>query len=60
MKHKTTSEGGLQLELEAAEVNIFRHLVERASFIDTPPLEQAAILRLADQILAVLSQSESA
>lgn len=59
MKHQTTSGGGLQLEFDSKEVSIFRHLVERAAFIDTPPQEQEAILRLADQILAALGQSGS-
>ena len=51
MMFEKTKDGGLKLELEAAEVEIFRYLVERAAFIDTPPEKQDAILSMADQIL---------
>lgn len=43
--------GGLTLRLDAREVTVFRHLVERASFLDTPPEVQDDILRLADELL---------
>ena len=54
MKHEKTSEGGLKLELNAREAKLLRYLAERATFVDTPPEEQANILRLAEQILSAL------
>ena len=58
MKHQIKPDGGLKLELDAAEVKTFRYLVERAAFIDTPPQEQDAILSLADLFLVALGQSK--
>ncbi len=54
MKHERTPEGGLKLELDDRETVLLRHLVERATFIDTPPEKQDAILRLGEQILTAL------
>ncbi len=54
MKHARTPDGGLKLELDAREAMLLRHLVERATFIDTPPEKQDAILRLGEQILSAL------
>ena len=56
MKHAMTSDGHLRLELDPRETKLLRYLAERATFVDTPPEEQSAILRLAEQILAVLGQ----
>jgi len=56
MKHEMTPEGHLKLELNARETLLLRYLAERATFVDTPPAEQSAILRLAEQILAALGQ----
>jgi hypothetical protein len=54
MKHERTSEGGLRLELNAREAKVLKYLAERATFVDTPPEEQANILKLAEQILSAL------
>jgi hypothetical protein len=51
MKCKPTADGGLRLEIEASETAVFRYLVERASFLDTPPDQQEAILRMVERIL---------
>jgi len=56
MKQERTPEGGLKLELNARETRLLRYLAERASFVDTPPEEQSAILRLAEQILSALGE----
>jgi hypothetical protein len=56
MKHELTADGHLKLELNARETLLLRYLAERATFVDTPPEQQSAILRLAEQILAVLGQ----
>lgn len=40
--------------MDAGEAAVFRHLVERASFQDTPPEVQDDILRMADVILKTL------
>ncbi len=57
MKCTHTPEVGMRLELDPREATVFRHLVERASFLDTPPEEQAAIFRMAEHILAELGKS---
>ncbi len=57
MKCSQNPEGGMRLELEPQEVAVFRHLVERASFIDTLPADQTAIFQMAEQILAELGRS---
>jgi hypothetical protein len=59
MKHEKTTGGGLKLELDAQEARLLRYLAERATFVDTPPEEQEAILQLAEQILAALGQKPS-
>jgi len=59
MKHERTPQGGLKLELDAREARLMRYLAERATFVDTPPEEQEAILQLAEQILAALGQKPS-
>ena len=56
MKHEMTPEGHLRLELDAREMRLLKYLAERATFVDTPPEEQSAILRLAEQILAALGE----
>ena len=56
MKHERTPAGGLKLELDAREARLMKLLAERATFVDTPPEEQDAILRLAEQILAALGE----
>jgi len=56
MKHERTPEGGLKLEFNAREAQLLKYLAERASFVDTPPEEQSAILRLAEQILLALGE----
>jgi hypothetical protein len=56
MKHEITPEGHLKLELNARERQLLKYLAERATFVDTPPEEQSAILRLAEQILAALGE----
>ncbi|HEV8375600.1 MAG TPA: hypothetical protein VGR38_05120 [Candidatus Polarisedimenticolia bacterium] len=58
MKHERTAQGGLRMELDAREATLLRYLAERATFIDTPPEEQAHILRLAEQILQALGQKD--
>ncbi len=57
MKCTHTPEGGMRLELDPQEATVFRHLVERASFIDTLPEDQSAIFRMAEEILAELGKS---
>ena len=37
---------------------MFRHLVERASFLDTPPDQQDAIARMAERILKELGEKQ--
>ncbi|MGD8377510.1 MAG: hypothetical protein PVF68_15365 [Acidobacteriota bacterium] len=54
MRCERRTDGGLRLELDAGETAVFRHLVERASFQDTPPEVQDDILRMADVILKTL------
>ena len=57
MKCTHTPEGDMRLELDPREATVFRHLVERASFLDTPPEEQTAIFGMAEQILEELGKS---
>ncbi len=54
MKCGRTPEGGLELALDPREAVVFRHLVERASFLDTPPEQQDAIAGMAERILKKL------
>ena len=56
MKHEMTRDGHLKLELNPRETLLLRYLAERATFVDTPPEEQSAILRLAEEILSALGQ----
>ena len=56
MKCGRTPEGGLDLALDPREAVVFRHLVERASFLDTPPDQQDAIARMAGRILKELGE----
>lgn len=56
MRHERTSGGGLKLELDAREAKLLKLLAERATFVDTPPEEQDAIFRLAEQILGALGE----
>ena len=55
MRLERTPEDGLKLELNRQEAELFQHMVERATFIDTPPEHQVEILRLAEKILAALT-----
>ncbi len=57
MKCTRTPDGGLRLELDPREAIVFGYLVERASFLDTPPEEQNAILQMAEQILTELEKT---
>ena len=57
MKCTRTPDGGLRLELDPRETIVFGYLVERASFLDTPPEELNAIFQMAEQILAALGKS---
>ncbi len=57
MKCTRTPDGGLRLELDPREAIVFGHLVERASFLDTPQEELNAIFQMAEQILAALGKS---
>lgn len=43
----------MTLSLTPREVRLLRFVAEKASFIDTPPEEAEAILRLAEELLAV-------
>lgn len=54
MKLEKTPAGGLKMDLDAREAEVFRYLVERASFIDTPPEKQDEVLQLAERILVAL------
>ena len=54
MQLKSNPDGGIRLELDRDEAPLFRQLLERAAFIDTPPDAQHAILKLAEKILAAL------
>ena len=56
MKHERNPEGEFRLELNAREAQLLKYLAERATFVDTPPEEQSAILRLAEQILVALGE----
>ncbi|MBI4161483.1 MAG: hypothetical protein HY509_03455 [Acidobacteria bacterium] len=60
MRVTCTTDGGLRLELEPGETELFRRLVERAAFIDTPPDRQHEVLRLAEAILAALGERAGA
>jgi hypothetical protein len=56
MRHEPIPGGGLRLELDAREARLLKLLAERATFVDTPPQEQDAIFRLAEQILSALGE----
>ncbi len=51
MQCTSTPDGGMQLDLEPTERMLFRYLVERASFLDTPPEHQDAIHQMAEKLL---------
>ncbi len=55
MRLERMPEGGLKLELNREEAELFQNMVEGAAYIDTPPDRHVNILRLADKILAVLT-----
>jgi hypothetical protein len=59
MRHERTPAGGLKLELDGREARLLKLLAERATFVDTPPEEQDAIFRLAEQILSALGEEGS-
>lgn len=46
-------DGGLKLSLTPREVRLLRYVAEKASFMDTPPEEAEAILRLAEELLSL-------
>jgi hypothetical protein len=48
---------GATVVLEAAEVELMKLTLERASFIDTPPGRQDEILRFAEDLLRALAPS---
>ena len=52
----TSREPALRLEFSRAELPVLRALLERASFIDTRPQDQAAALDLAARLLAALPE----
>lgn len=45
---------GVRIELSRREVHLLRRALERALFIDTPLIEQSAILAFCSQALEVL------
>jgi hypothetical protein len=53
----TNQDGGCRIELTAADVRLLRWALERASFIDTPASEQAAILNFCTRALEALPPS---
>ncbi|MBL8841240.1 MAG: hypothetical protein JNL90_06875 [Planctomycetes bacterium] len=50
----SSGEPALRLELSRRELPIFRAVLLRASFSDTPPEMQAAVFDLVEQLLAKL------
>lgn len=56
MKIDKTNDGGVVIALDANEVALLRLALERASFIDTPPGRQDAILRFADDVLRAIAK----
>ena len=57
MKCTRTPDGGLRLKMDPREAIVFGYLVERASFLDTPPEELNAIFQMTEQIQAALGKS---
>jgi len=55
---RSTGEPALRLDLTRREVPLFRALLQRASFIDTRPDQQAAVFDLIEQLLARLPDDE--
>lgn len=47
--------GGVRITLDEAEVALLRYALERASFIDTPSREQAAIANFCARALDALA-----
>jgi len=47
----------LRLTLSGDEIKYLRMALERATFVDTPPLDQKAIYNFADELLRQLEQS---
>jgi hypothetical protein len=51
------ADGKTTLTLEAKEVELLRAALERASFIDTPPEKQEAILEFAAKALEQIARA---
>ena len=47
--------GGVRITLDAREVTLLRYALERASLIDTPASEQAAIANFCARVLEAIS-----
>ena len=47
--------GGVRITLEAREVTLLRYALERASLIDTPANEQAAIANFCARVLEAIA-----
>lgn len=56
VRHLPQGEPALTLEFTRRELPILRAALQRASFIDTPPQLQAAVLDLLERLLAELPE----
>jgi hypothetical protein len=55
----TRERSGVRITLDAREVTLLRYALERASFIDTPAREQAAIANFCARVLEGLARNVS-
>ena len=55
----TRERSGVRITLDAREVTLLRYALERASLIDTPAHEQAAIANFCARVLEGLSAPRS-
>jgi hypothetical protein len=58
LQFRPTGEPAVRLDLTRREVPLFRALLQRASFIDTRPEQQAAVFDLIGQLLARLPDED--
>jgi hypothetical protein len=58
LHYRPSGEPALRLDFTRREVPLFRALLQRASFIDTRPEQQAAVFDLIEQLLARLPDED--